>query len=64
MCLGHEESHEQLKDQVHPLTDKLNSLQELVERLMPNNSNNYAGSGPSASMENVQSWSNAQHEDY
>ncbi|CAN6707543.1 unnamed protein product [Malus baccata var. baccata] len=63
MCLEHEESHKQLKDQVHTLTDKLNSLQELVERLMPNNSNNYARSGPSASMENVESWSDAQHED-
>ncbi|KAM1020819.1 hypothetical protein TB1_041237 [Malus domestica] len=63
MCLEREESHEQLKDQVHTLTDKLNSLQELVERLMPNNSNNYARSGPSASMENVESWSDAKHED-
>ena len=52
MCLEREESHEQLKDQVHTLTDKLNSLQELVERLMPNNSNNYARSGPFASMVN------------
>ncbi|RXH92011.1 hypothetical protein DVH24_021034 [Malus domestica] len=52
MCLEREESHEQLKDQVNTLTNKLNSLQELVERLMSNNSNNYAHSGPSASMNN------------
>ncbi|TQE11608.1 hypothetical protein C1H46_002810 [Malus baccata] len=50
MCLEREESHEQLKDQVNTLTNKLNSLEELVERLMPNNSNNYAHLGPSASM--------------
>ena len=36
MCLEHEESHEKLKDQVNTLTDKLNSLQELVERQMSN----------------------------
>ncbi|KAB2604825.1 hypothetical protein D8674_037112 [Pyrus ussuriensis x Pyrus communis] len=49
--------------ELNTLTDKLNSLQELVERLMPNNSNNYAHSRPFASMENVESWLNAQHED-
>ncbi|KAB2622447.1 hypothetical protein D8674_024629 [Pyrus ussuriensis x Pyrus communis] len=53
MCLECEEGHKQLKDQVNTLTDKL----------MPNNSNNYARSGPSASMENVENWSDAQHED-
>ncbi|KAB2604044.1 hypothetical protein D8674_040271 [Pyrus ussuriensis x Pyrus communis] len=62
MCLEREETHEQLKDQVNTLTNKLNSLLELVERLMTNNSNNYALLGPSTSMENVESWSDAQHE--
>ncbi|CAN6687473.1 unnamed protein product [Malus baccata var. baccata] len=52
MCLEREESNEKLKDQVNTLTDKLNSLQELVERLIPNNSNNYARSEPSAYLVN------------
>ncbi|KAI5351254.1 hypothetical protein L3X38_004145 [Prunus dulcis] len=63
ICLEREEEHEKLKEEVKDLKSVLYELKDLVQSMRENNSNTYARSRQSASMDNVESCLDAHLED-
>ncbi|BBN67352.1 hypothetical protein Prudu_52S000300 [Prunus dulcis] len=63
ICSEREEEHEKLKEEVKDLKSVLYELKDLVQSMRENNSNTYARSRQSASMDNVESCLDAHLED-